>query len=60
MTDQPQQDELIRLLREMDSVQQETDEEGGTEVAWYYYRDEIETALGLPPGSLNTEGESAP
>ena len=45
---------LIKLLRDMDRTQRETDEDGGREVAWYYYRDGIEDALGLDRGALET------
>jgi hypothetical protein len=44
---------VIAALREMDSTQQETDEYGGAEVAWYYYRDQVEDALGLDRGALD-------
>lgn len=46
--------EIIKLLRAMDETQQETDESGGAEVAWYYYREEFEKLLGLVPGALDT------
>lgn len=45
--------ELIRMLREMDARQQATDEHGGREVAWFYWRNDFEDALGLPRGALN-------
>lgn len=45
---------LAKLLRDMDETQRETDEDGGREVAWYYYRDQIEDALGLGRGALDT------
>lgn len=45
---------LVELLRDMDCTQQQTDEDGGREVAWYYYRDQIEDALGLERGGLDT------
>jgi hypothetical protein len=44
--------ELITLLREMDGVQQETDGDGGAEVAWYYYRARVATLLGVPESDL--------
>ena len=46
--------EIVKMLREMDETQQQTDEEGGAEVAWYYYRDNFEALLGLAPGALDT------
>lgn len=49
--------EVIRLLRAMDREQTSTDEGGGNEIAWYYYRDEIERALGLEPNALSTYDE---
>lgn len=51
--------EIVAVLREADDTQQETDEEGEAEVAWYYYRDRIEDALGLPRGVLNTRAGAA-
>jgi len=39
-------DEVIRLLRQMYAVQYRTDEEGGREVAAWYYQDQLEEALG--------------
>jgi hypothetical protein len=45
---------LVELLQDMDRTQQETDEGGGREVAWYYYRDQIEDALGVERGTLDT------
>lgn len=51
---------LVTLMRELDAEQQKTDWFGGREVAWYYWRDDIEDALGLEPGALDTgeyEGE---
>lgn len=51
---------LTELLRELDSTQRETDEEGGAEVAWYYYRDKIEDAMGLDRGALDTEPRPRP
>lgn len=38
----------------MDRTQRQTDEDGGREVAWYYFRDAIEDALGLERGALDT------
>jgi hypothetical protein len=46
---------LTELLRELDSTQRRTDEEGGAEIAWYYYRDKIEDVMGFPRGFLDTE-----
>jgi hypothetical protein len=40
-------DEVIRLLREMYAVQYRTDEEGGREVAAWYWQDQLEEALGV-------------
>lgn len=51
--------EIVAVLREVDDAQQETDEEGGAEVAWYYYRDRIEDAMDLPRGVLNTRAGAA-
>lgn len=51
--------DLVRLLREMDRTQRETDESGGTEVAWYYYRDQIEDLLGLSRGALDSSTQVA-
>jgi hypothetical protein len=45
---------LVELLQDMDRTQQQTDEDGGREVAWYYYRDQIEDALSLERGTLDT------
>jgi hypothetical protein len=45
---------LVELLQDMDRTQQETDEDGGREVAWYYYRDQVEDALGVERGTLDT------
>lgn len=45
---------LISLLRALDETQRETDEEGGAEVAWYYFRDKVEDVLGLDRGALDT------
>jgi len=45
---------LIELLQGMDRTQQQTDEDGGREVAWYYYRDRIEDTLGVERGTLDT------
>lgn len=45
---------LVQLLQDMDRTQRQTDEDGGREVAWYYFRDAIEDALGLERGTLNT------
>lgn len=49
--------QVIRLLREMDQTQAETDENGGREIAWYYYRDDLERALGLDNGALDSTNE---
>lgn len=51
-------DQLVRLLRDMDRQQQQTDAEGGREVAWYYWRDSVEDALGVPRGTLDTDPPS--
>lgn len=45
---------LVEVLQDMDRTQQQTDEDGGREVAWYYYRDQIEDALGITRGTLDT------
>ena len=46
--------ELIEALIEMDRIQNETDEDGEREIAWYYWRDDIEDILQIPRGTLNT------
>lgn len=47
---------LANVLVEMDHDQISTDNSGGAEAAWYYWRDElivaIEDALRLAPGEL--------
>lgn len=43
---------LVKTLRELDHQQQRTDWIGDREVAWYYWRNEVELALGYAPGSL--------
>lgn len=55
-----QVEETITLLREMDRTQQETDESGGREVAWYYFREQFEDALGLDRGALDTDMGATP
>lgn len=50
---------LVTLMRELDAEQQKTDWFGGREIAWYYYRGDVEAALNLEPGALDT-GEYAP
>lgn len=47
---------LIRLLQEMDHQQTVTDELGQREIAWYYWRDGVEDALGIERGTLDTGG----
>lgn len=44
--------EVIRLLQEMNAQQEKTDRLGYREVAWYYWRDEVEVALGCEPGTI--------
>lgn len=44
--------QLVVLLRAMDTAQNEITESGGSEVAWYGYRDLLEDALGLVRGAL--------
>ena len=44
---------LIMELRAMDLQQQLTDEHGGRELAWYYWRGDVEEILGLDPGTLD-------
>lgn len=44
--------QLIEHLQALDKQQYETDESGGAEIAWYYYRDGIEDILGLERGTL--------
>lgn len=46
---------LVGVLRGMDRQQKRTDEGGGREIAWYYYRADVEDALGLPRGHLDTD-----
>lgn len=50
---------VAMVLARMDHQQQVTDERGGRELAWYYYREEVEQALGLPRDSLDS-GEPSP
>lgn len=45
---------LIDLLTAMDRTQAKTDDAGEREIAWYWFRNDIEDALGLPRGALNT------
>lgn len=45
---------LVEVLQDMDRTQQQTDEDGGREIAWYYYRHTVEDALGLERGTLDT------
>lgn len=56
MTEEQKQ-ALIKVLREMDRAQTTTDEDGGREVAWYYYRGAVEDAMGLERGALDTYGD---
>jgi hypothetical protein len=44
---------LVRTLRGMDLQQQQTDERGQREVVWYYWRGQVEDALGLDCGALD-------
>lgn len=53
-----QKTRLVELLRNMDRTQRETDEDGGRKFAWYYCREEIEDALGLGRGGLDTTEET--
>lgn len=46
---------LVSLLQEMDRTQRETDQAGQREIAWYYFRDRVEDALGLARGTLDAE-----
>lgn len=46
---------VVEVLREMDRTQARTDRLGGREVAWHYYRDDVEDALGLERGALYTD-----
>lgn len=50
--------QLIVLLYDMDRQQQSTDDAGQREIAWYYYRDEIEDVMGLPRGALDSGREN--
>lgn len=52
--------ELTTALRDMDRQQQLTDHDGGREIAWYYWREQIETILGLPPGALDSQAPDTP
>lgn len=45
---------LVHLLRRMDAAQQSSDEDGGREVSWYYFRDDVEDCLGLDRGDLDS------
>lgn len=47
-------DDVVITLRQLDSAQRETDESGGREVAWWHFRDDVEDALGLERGALDT------
>lgn len=47
---------LIQVLQEMDHQQRMTDDEGGRENAWFYWMGDVEEALGVPMGSLETTG----
>lgn len=40
-------DEVIRILREMYETQFKTDDEGGREIAAWYYLDQLEAATGV-------------
>lgn len=51
--------EVAMVLARMDHQQQVTDERGGRELAWYYYREEVEQALGVPRGALDSGEPSA-
>lgn len=46
--------QLTILLYSMDRQQRDTCDAGQSEIAWYYYRDEIEDVMGLPRGSLDS------
>ena len=52
-------DELIQLFRSMDAQQQCTDNEGGREVAWYYWREGFEELLGLEHDALDTAADGS-
>ena len=44
--------EVITLLQAMDKQQQKSDREGDREIAWFWWRGEIEKALGFAPSEL--------
>jgi hypothetical protein len=46
--------QVAEVLLRMDAEQQRIDDEGDAELAWYYYREEVEDALGLPSGALDS------
>jgi hypothetical protein len=46
--------DLTILLYWMDATQQKTDDAGEREIAWYYFRDQIEDAMGLQRGDLDS------
>lgn len=50
---------LVEILREMDRQQAKTLALGDREIAWLWYRADIETILELAPGTLDT-GEYDP
>lgn len=49
--------DVVTLLREMSAQQYRTDLEGGREIAWWYWRGDVERALGLEPGTLHPRDE---
>ncbi len=46
---------LLRALRELDHQQQRTDAFGDREVSWFYWRGDVEQALGYAPYELFPE-----
>lgn len=46
---------LVQALRELDHQQQRTDWIGDREVAWFYWRGDVEQALGYAAGELFPE-----
>lgn len=48
---------LVRVLFDMDRQQQQTIRNGDREIAWIYYKGDVEKALGFGPGELFPEPE---
>jgi len=52
--------QVVAELRAMDLQQQQTDERGQRELAWYYWRDGVERLLGLDAGALDMQAYVTP